>query len=80
MTLTQIWSAHRIDLRLVAARPGSSVYVPLALKDVTGFELSDEDRAADDWFLAEVVPHDCDALAHERCEQHGRVDHFDARI
>ena len=61
MTLDEIWRGHRLFLCLVAARP-SGAYVPLALKDWRELEeLSEEDRYASDWFVAEVVPHDCDA-------------------
>lgn len=61
MTLDEIWRGHRLMLCLVVARP-TRAYVPLALKDWRDLEeLSDEDRSASDWFIAEIVPHDCDA-------------------
>lgn len=60
MTLDEIWRKHRIHLCLVAARP-SGAYVPLGLKDWRDLEeLTDEDRGASDWFVGEIVPHDCD--------------------
>lgn len=61
MTLTEIWKSHRRALYLVAARPNSMAYVPLGLKNWEELEeLTSEDRAASDWFLAEIVAHDCD--------------------
>lgn len=74
MTLDEIWRKHRVYLCLVAARP-SGAYVPLGLKDWRELEeLSDEDRNGSDWFVAEIVPHDCDAAHSESgiCELSGK--------
>ncbi len=74
MTLTEIWRNPRTYLCLVAARP-SGAYVPLGLKDWHDLEeLSEDDRGASDWFIAEIVPHDCDADHPESgfCELSGK--------
>ena len=79
MTLTEIWKFHRRALYLVAARPNSMAYVPLGLKNWEELdELSSEDKMASDFFLAEIVSHDCDALHPEMglCELSGSVDAY----
>lgn len=78
MTLVEIWKKHRTNLCLVAARP-TGVYIPLALKNWEEAEPAEEDAYSMDWFVAEVIPHDCDAIPHERCSQHGQASSFEAR-
>lgn len=73
MTLDDIWNGHRSNICYVAARPGRTVYVSLGHKTADhAFEdaakdqgLTDEDRSASDWFVAEIEP-----------DEQGRVARF----
>ncbi len=79
MTLNEIWKSHRNHLYLVAVRPGSSSYVPLGIGDFNDLEeLSEGDKLATDWYLAEIVPHDCDALHGDQgaCELAGTANQW----
>lgn len=69
-TLAEIW-ADRSDMTRVAARLGALSYVPLGIKNPDDLDLSDEDRAASDWEVCDLIGHDCDALGHDRCPKHG---------
>lgn len=64
MTLDDIWAGHRTNICYVAARPGRMIYVALGHKNADHafddakdvFGLTPEDRAASDWYVAEIVP------------------------
>jgi hypothetical protein len=81
MTLEEIWAA-RVDLRLVAYRPGTNAYLPLGALDLAsaiaismdGGTMLDRDIAETDWEIGEVIPGIAGTPARFRQRRTGVVD------